>query len=56
MVKKLCPINTFFWVDNEHFLENVLNERMGFSRESQRFVLDFLEQVNDVSSRVRHPE
>jgi hypothetical protein len=29
---------------------------MGFSRESQRLVLDFLEQVNDVTSRVRHPE
>ncbi len=56
MCEKLGPINAFFRVDNEHFPEDVLNEGMGFSRESQRLVLDFLQQVNDVTSRVRHPE
>lgn len=41
--KEFSPLNTFFGVDDKHFFENVFNEWMSLSGESQRFVFDFFE-------------
>lgn len=56
MDKEICPVNTFFRIYYKHFSEYILDKRVGFAGECQRFVLDFFEKVNDVIGSVRDSE